>query len=419
MKTPAFLSDVGVSDIVDILLMALLIYSLLVLLKKTRRAAFVLTGILILALIYLIARWFDLLLTVAILQSFFAVILVALVVIFQEELRYFFEQIAQWGLGRTRPSRQRSATLPYHVEIVARTAEDLAQQRIGALLVLRGKDLLIRHLDGGEALNGEISEALLKSLFDPHSIGHDGALIIEGGLIHRFGCHLPLSRNRELLGHDGTRHAAALGLSECTDALCLVVSEERGTISIARAGRIHAVAASDLRSLLGDFLKDTTPEQGVARWRQVFSRNMREKLVATGLAMALWFVLVHESARAYKSFVLPVEFAYVPNHLHVTRVNPPEIEVTVSAPRKSMYFVKRTSIGLAVRGWDLQPGGARVAITASDVAVPQGLVLENIKPREVQVEIDETPLTDTGKAAAREPLAPEASTQDAAGKRER
>ena len=401
MKIPAFLSDVGVSGIVDILLMALLIYSLLVLLKKTRRAAFVLTGILILALIYLIARWFNLLLTAAILQGFFAVILVALVVIFQEELRYFFEQIAQWGLGRRLPSKQRRSTLPYHVEIVARTADDLAQQRIGALLVLRGKDLLIRHLDGGEAVNGEISEALLKSLFDPHSIGHDGAVIIEGGLIHRFGCHLPLSRNRELLGHDGTRHAAALGLSECTDALCIVVSEERGTISVARNGSIRHVATSDVRSLLGDFLKETTPDSGASRWRRVFSRNMTEKLVAIGLAMALWVVLVHESARVHKSYILPVEFAYVPNHLRITRVDPSEIEVTVSAPRKSMYFVKRTSIGLAVRGWDLQPGGARVAISASDVAVPQGLVLENIRPREVHVEIDEAPLPTQDDAATR------------------
>ncbi len=96
------LSDVGVSGVIDIVLMALLIYSALVLLKKTRRAAFVLTGILILALVYLIAQWFDLLLTVAILQGFFAVILLALVVIVQEELRYFFEQIAQWRASQPR-----------------------------------------------------------------------------------------------------------------------------------------------------------------------------------------------------------------------------------------------------------------------------------------------------------------------------
>lgn len=397
MRIPAFLSDVGVSGVVDILLMALLIYSALVLLKRTRRAAFVLTGILFLALIYLIARWFNLLLTVAVLQGFFAVILVALVVIFQEELRHFFEQIAQWGLGRTLPTKQRNSTLPDHVEVVAKTVEDLARQRIGALLVLRGNDLLIRHLEGGEPLNGVISEALLKSLFDPHSIGHDGAVVIEDGLIQRFGCHLPLSRNRALLGHDGTRHAAALGLAERADALCLVVSEERGTISVARNGRIRCLAPDAVRSILADFLRETRPEQRGTQWRQVFSRNIREKLIAAGLALALWFVLVHESARVYKSFLLPVEFAHVPGHIRIARVDPSEIEVTVSAPRKSMYFVKQSNVELAVRAWDLQPGETRLTITASDVAVPHGLVLENIKPREIHVEIDAAPLTQAGE----------------------
>lgn len=106
MTLTSFATDVGVSGTVDILLMTLLIYSLLVLLKRTRRAALVLTGILIVALIYLMARQFDLLLTVAVLQGFFAIILVALVVIFQEEVRYFFEQVAQWGLGRKMSSKR-------------------------------------------------------------------------------------------------------------------------------------------------------------------------------------------------------------------------------------------------------------------------------------------------------------------------
>jgi uncharacterized protein (TIGR00159 family) len=387
---PAFLADVGVSDIVDILLMTLLIYSLLVLLRKTRRAALVLTGILIVALIYLMARQFNLLLTEAVLQGFFAVILIALVVIFQEELRYFFEQIAQWGLGRKLPSKRRKPTVPNHVQIVTTTLADLSEQRVGALMVLRGKNLLVRHLDGGKALNGEISEALLKSLFDPHSIGHDGAVIVDGGLIQRFGCHLPLSKNRRLLGHHGTRHAAALGLSERTDALCLVVSEERGTISVARHGGFRRVAtADDLQPILAAFLTETAPEPGSTAWRRFFTRNMREKLIAVGLAMSLWFVLVHESARVYRSLRLPVKFAHVSSNLQITRVDPAEIEVTFSAPRKSMYFVKPKSIEVAVRTWDLEPGKTKVAITASDVSLSQGLVLENIKPREVEIEVVE------------------------------
>jgi uncharacterized protein (TIGR00159 family) len=387
---PALFADVGVSGVVDILLMTLLIYSVLVLLKRTKRAALVLAGILIVALVYLAARQFNLLLTVAVLQGFFAVILVALVVIFQEELRYLFELIAQWGLGRKLPSKRGSSAPPDHIEIIARTVTDLAEQRIGALLVLRGEDLLVRHLDGGETLNGEISEALLKSLFDPHSIGHDGAVIISSGRIERFGCHLPLSKNRELLEHHGTRHAAALGLSERTDALCLVVSEERGQISVARFGKIRRVAKKDgVPPILAAFFGETTPERDSTAWRRFFTRNLREKLIAVGLAVSLWFVLVHEAAPVYRSFRLPVKFAHLPPNFRITRVEPSEVEVTLSAPRKSMYFVKDTSVGLAVRTWDLEPGRTRVAITASDVLLPQGVVLENIKPREVEIEVDE------------------------------
>jgi diadenylate cyclase len=401
MKPPALLSDVGVSDVADILLMTLLIYSLLVLLKKTKRAALVLTGIVIVALVYLSARQFNLMLTVAVLQGFFAVILVALVVIFQEELRHFFEQIAQWSLGRNLSSKRVIRTSPKQVEIIVRTLADLSDQRIGALLVLRGRDLLVRHLDGGETLHGEVSESVLKSVFDPHSIGHDGAVVLEGDLIERFGCHLPLSKNRELLGHDGTRHAAALGLSERSDALCLVVSEERGTISVARHGTIHVLATeAAVRSSLIDFFTETTPERGSGFFRRFLTRNAWEKLIAAGLAMTLWFVLVHESALVYRSFPLPVSFAHLPPHLRITRVDPSEIEITVSAPRKSMYFVKQKNVELAVRAWDLEPGTTRVLITSSDVSLPRGVVLENIKPREVEIEVDAGPIDEIAAPSA-------------------
>ena len=225
--------EIGLSGLLDILIVTLVIYTFLVVLKRTRRSGLIFTGIVIVGAIYLLARKLNLLLTVALLQGFFAVILVALIVIFQEDLRFFFERMAALWLERGLPGYKRRRTrLPRReVEILARTLGDLARGKIGALVVLRGKDSIARHLEGGEDVDGLISESLLKSIFDPHSLGHDGAVVIGAGRIEKLGCHLPLSTNFDRLPRSGTRHAAALGISERSDALCLVVSEEQGTIS--------------------------------------------------------------------------------------------------------------------------------------------------------------------------------------------
>jgi DNA integrity scanning protein DisA with diadenylate cyclase activity len=202
--------EVGITGLVDITMVTLVIYTFLVVVERTQRSGLIFTGILITGAVYLAARKFDLRLTAALLQGFFAVILVALVVIFQEELRYFFERVALWWVERRLPLyKRKAARLPSRdVEILARTLGDLARARVGALVVMRGKDLIARHLVGGEDVDGLLGESLIKSIFDPHSPGHDGAVVIEGKRIARLGCHLPLSKSLNKLSCSGTRHAA-------------------------------------------------------------------------------------------------------------------------------------------------------------------------------------------------------------------
>ena len=151
-------TEIGFSGLCDIAIVTLIIYVFLAALKRTRRSGLVFTGIVIVSAVYLAARKFNLLLTVALLQGFFTVILVALVVIFQEDLRYFFERVATWWLERGLPfHKRRTGRLPrQQVEILARTMSDLARAKIGALVVVRGKDSIVRHLDGGQ----EVAEVL-------------------------------------------------------------------------------------------------------------------------------------------------------------------------------------------------------------------------------------------------------------------
>ncbi|OGR88134.1 MAG: hypothetical protein A3A86_03440, partial [Elusimicrobia bacterium RIFCSPLOWO2_01_FULL_60_11] len=295
MKAWDILREIGPSGLLDILFMSILIYLGLVLLKRTK-AAFVLRGIFIVGIVYALARQFNLELTASVFRDFFAVILIAIIVIFQEELKHFFERIAAWSVLRDFRRKRVLHMARKESEILTRSLRDMAEERIGALIVLTGKDPIHRHLDGGTDLNGELSEEILKSIFDPHSMGHDGAVVIEQGHILQFSCHLPLSKDFKKLGKGGTRHAAALGMAELTDALTLIVSEERGTISAARNGDIEVIGDPEqLTLLIEQFLRETSPGPEARPWHDLMLKNFTEKVLAVAVTFALWFFIVHES----------------------------------------------------------------------------------------------------------------------------
>ena len=269
--------------VVDIAFVAVVIYALLAWFKRTK-AAYAAMGLVMVALIYSAARALGMTITVWLLQGFFAVSILAVVVLFQEELRCLLERLAMWSLRRGGQDR----APPELVEILATSIAKFARDKTGALIVLHGRDPLNRHVDGGWSLDGQLSHALLDSLFDSHSLGHDGAAIIANGRLARFGCHLPLAKRGEL----GTRHAAALGISERSDALCIVVSEERGTISLAREGALDVLPdASALQRRLDGFLADIAPRPAAQTVKRLFTHNVREKSMALAVSALVWLVL--------------------------------------------------------------------------------------------------------------------------------
>src|SRR5262244_4382707 len=258
------------AEVVDIIFVAVLLYTAIVWARQTR-AAFVVRGILILGGIYIIARYLDLQMTAWVFQGFFAIFLIMIVVIFQEELRQFFERIAVWSLARKRVPALGSHTS----DILVRTLSDLAKEHVGALMVIRGNDPLERHITGGIPLDGKLSGPLLKSIFDPHSPGHDGAVIVENNCITRFATHLPLSKDLRQLSNVGTRHSAALGLAELADVLCLVVSEERGTISVARDGKLKRTEnLQQVGAIIESFLREKFPSPQRANTSPQFLREI-------------------------------------------------------------------------------------------------------------------------------------------------
>lgn len=381
-------SQVGVSGFADISFMSLIIYFLIIWLKKSK-AGFILTGIFIVGIVYVFSQLFNLVLTTFVLQGFFAVILIAILIIFQKEIRQLFEQVAVWSLnpGITSKNQTSLSLKPY--EILSQTLVDLANQRIGALVVIPFKDSIDAFLDGGTELNGKISEKLLKSIFDPNSIGHDGAVVISNDRVSQFSCHLPLSQNFFQLQNRGTRHAAALGMAENCDALCLVVSEERGQISAARNGTLSDVPKEKLSVYLKEYYDELNPEKAESKsWMDFFKKDYKYKIVALCISAFLWFVFVHESRPVYKSYSVPVKYTALPTELNISRIVPDQIEVTFSGPKREFYLVNRNEIDLFVKIPNATVGVNSISITDHDVNFPNSLVLENIQPRDIKIYLE-------------------------------
>lgn len=385
--------EVGLAGIIDILLMAVFIYVALAWLRRSQ-ASKVVQGILITGLFYLIARQFNLFLTSAVLEALFAVALVALIVIFRNELRRIFERVARWRPAQSFGRKKIAASLSPLVDMLTRTLADLARERVGALVVLTCRESIDLHLDGGVRLNGEPSEALLKSLFDVHSIGHDGAVVIEDGLLTRFACHLPLSTSFETLGSMGTRHAAALGLAERSDALCIVVSEERGAISVAKDGQLrHLQGPEQLAPLLASFLKETPAAPRPLK--EAFSKDYRTKIVAIALSMLLWLVLVYGAKQSTRRLTLPVTVTEVASGTNAI-VQPREITVILVGPRRNFYFFDKSSVQITLSVGEMRAGTRFKTIHMSDVTFPRDLTLRDIRPSRVRVSLQRTTSEDDG-----------------------
>ena len=383
---------IGFGDILDVAVVTVLIYCLLIWFKQTR-AAFVARGIIIFAMFFFLAREMKMYLTTWIFQGFFAVFLIALVVIFQEELRRFFERLAAWG-----PQRRRVRPLqPKEVEILVRTIAQFARERIGALIVLKGRDPLDRHLSGGWELDGALSEALLASIFDSHSEGHDGAVIINGDRVVEFGVQLPLSKEFRQLSGTGTRHAAALGLSERADAMCIAVSEQKGTISVAHEGVITLV--EDLPALqrrIGAFIKEGAAPPVNAIWPSFFRAHTFEKIVSLGFAVILWMVFAQELKPVDRVFLAPIEVHNLPANLEIERMRPEKIRVRLAGLKRDFGMVDPKNLKVHIDLGGATPGGRRVLVSEDNLPIPRALRLVNAEPTFIEVLLSNA----TGKKSA-------------------
>ena len=370
-------------DLLDILFVATLIW-LAIAWFRNARARLALLGLAALAVLFGLAQALQLQLTTLVLQGFFAVVAVMLVVVFQDDLRRLFEGIAVWGLRRNAPQPP-----PDVEDSLVEAMMKLAEGRVGALVVLPGREPLERHLEGGLHLDGRFSEPLLMSLFDSASPGHDGAIIIRANKIIRFGAHLPLSNDQTQLGpHVGTRHAAALGLAERSDALCLVVSEERGEISVAIGGEIKTVESAEaLRAEIQRFVaRVTRPPMARSGWRRI-GGSWREALVAVALATGLWYIAIPGGALETVDRRVPIVVENLPDGYRLVSVSPSDVAVRFEGRRRDLYLASATELAVEVDALLVQLGRRTFSLSLDQVRSPDQVRPVSIEPARVKLSI--------------------------------
>lgn len=266
-------------DLIDIGIVAFVLYRVFLTFKGTR-AIQMLTGLGILMVARFVSHEADLHSLGFILDNFWAFWVLALIVLFQPELRRTLAEAGRTPFVR-RLFGQTGATREQVIEELSRVVESLASKRIGALVALERSTGLGSYAELGVRMDAVVSAELLGSIFQPGSPLHDGAALIQGDRISAAGCFLPLSRNLQLARTLGTRHRAALGLSEETDAVVIIVSEETGAVSLACEGAIERALDPDrFRSRLGELLgmRQEADPAGRPLLTEVPRLNVREKV---------------------------------------------------------------------------------------------------------------------------------------------
>lgn len=364
-------------DALDILLVSVFLYAALLWLRQIASRS-VMIGVFALGLLYFIARGADMYLTSLAFHTTFAVLLFVLIVVFQEDLRRLFAQLSAFQPIGSKSAAGSDAVINDIVEV----AFDLAASKTGGLIVLQGREPLERHLHGGIPLHGQVSKPLLYSIFDSSSPGHDGAVIIQNYQVEQFATHVPSSTNTREIAGRGTRHSAAIGLSECSDALVVVVSEERGVVSLAESGKLKAIASpNELKRRLLNSAAIAGESKPILGWKQHLFQHGRLKVMAVGIALISWVVLAYDPHTVQRTFIVPIEYRNLSSALVLDERAPDEARITLSGSERNFRFLEPSSLKVSIDLSGAAEGFQQVSITDRSIRLPLNLAPYRIEPR--------------------------------------
>ncbi len=379
-----FFETVKWHDWLDILIVAFLIYRCFALFWGT----LVFRAIIVITLFWifnLIATTLGLIVTSLILKGIGAIIVIIVIVIFRNEIRGVITSTNPLNLVWGKPRRKHITDY----QSIARTIFSLAEKRVGALLVFLNKNNLDHLVQDGIYIGAHFSKELLFSIFDNKSSLHDGAVIMDGNQIQTAAGFLPLTMQQSIPLQYGTRHRAALGLSERSDAVVVVVSEERGAVSVVREGIIKRVTSPERLSIKLERLLEG--EQKKEKSSGVLGQLGKDTGVKIGfllLAVFIWFFFAGEK-ESLISFTAPIEFRNFPRNYELLSISADRAEIQISGSRRLLLQLEPEQIGLSLNMGNIKSGKNTFSLTKKNLSMPPGLDVIKINPNELTIEMEE------------------------------
>ncbi len=378
--------SISATNMVDMLIIACLIYLLLSWMKGTR-AFQIMATMLVIGLVYYVASKLGLILTSVLFQYLWAAIIVVLVIVFQPEIRQMLDRASPI---RYLSGRSSATVTPPLIEETVNAVAELARWRIGALIVFQRLDRLDSVILKGKELDAVLSSETLVTIFQKNSPLHDGAVLIHRERISAASCILPLSTDETLSSQYGTRHRAAVGLTERSDAICVVVSEERGEVSLVTGSEItNYKKKGDFTEALQQELAAVTPLQksGVRGVLSAVVSDWRLKLVSLGTAILLWFVVVGPQSSEVGMSV-PIQYINLPAEMEITGKWIDRIDVRLRGSESSLANLRPGSVRALVDLSSAIPGLNFFRISHKNLQVPPGIAIGKIRPQDLDLKIE-------------------------------
>ena len=382
-KLLLFISSIRWQDFVDICVNSYILFRFYVLFRGTNVFR-VLIGMTVLWFLQRIAISLGLIVTSWVVQGIVAVGAIIIIVVFRNEIRRVLQaknlKSVLWGFS------YKSAFTP--TEIIADSVFEMAQRKCGALIVFPGKQDLSDTVRGGTPWRGLITKEMITSIFWPDNPVHDGAAIVTGDQIRVVGAILPLSERDDLPSYYGTRHRAALGLAEATDALVIVVSEERGDILVAKGNRLREIKQKrTLEQKIEEHVGTAAVKKGAVR---------KERLEITAAALlsiifitGIWFS-VSRGQDTLVSLDIPVDYINRKPGTEIFDTSVKSVSLVLSGSGALVKSITPDQVGVRLDLSKSVVGPNAFSITSDNISLPPGIILREVTPNEIAVLIDET-----------------------------
>ena len=369
-------------DVVDILLNSYILFRLYIILRGTHLFRIVIF-IFFLFFLHQFTATSGMIITHTVMQGVAALTAIGVLIVFRHEIRAIFRSKGIKDIfWRITPKPTQTP-----IEIIVESVFRLARQKTGALIVLPARQAVDDLIQGGVPLDGRVSREMIESIFWPGNPVHDGAVVIDGEKMVRVAAILPLTNRGDLPTRYGTRHRAAIGLSEMSDAVVLVVSEERGEVAVAFNGQIHTVGT---RAKLEHWLHDHSVFKAPS-----IQTPFKEKLTAAAAAVlsvmivgSIWFSYSVGIVISLGTVEVPVEYVKRDTHMRVVETSSSTVKLQLSGPRQLISTLNPNQVKVRFDLENAVAGKNSFNVSEKDIILPPGASVKKIEPSTIDFILD-------------------------------